>query len=120
MKQAKKLFRAALLLCVLLPKITSAQDDPNAILDQIRSAQAEIDRPLSGRLRPENGDPVPFQLQLKGTEFIYKFSNPPETIRLQLSDNGAVLTDQKSTGQQLISGSKLTEPVRGTDITYED
>ena len=120
MKQAKKLFRAALLLCLLLPKIASAQDDPNAILDQIRSAQAEIDRPLSGRLRPENGDPVPFQLQLKGTEFIYKFSNPPETIRLQLTDNGSVLTDEKSVGQQVISGSKLSQPVRGTDVTYED
>ena len=120
MKQAKKLFRAALLLCVLLPKFTSAQDDPNAILDQIRSAQAEIDRPLSGRLRPENGDPVPFQLQLKGTEFIYKFSNPPETIRLQLTDSGSVLTDEKSAGQQVISGSKLSQPVHGTDVTYED
>jgi hypothetical protein len=37
-----------------------------------------------------------------------------------LTDNGSVLTDQKSGGQQVISGSKLTEPVRGTDITYED
>jgi hypothetical protein len=120
MKQAKKLFGAVFLLFILLPGLVSAQDDPNAILDQIRSAQAQIDRSLSGLLRPENGDPVPFQLQLKGTEFIYTFANPPETIRLQLADNGAVLTDQKSAGQQVISGSKLTEPVRGTDITYED
>ena len=120
MKQAKKLFRAAYLLFIVLPGLASAQNDPNAILDQIRSAQAQIDRALSGRLRPENGDAVPFRLQLKGTEFIYTFSNPPETIRLQLTDNGSVLTDQKSGGQQVISGSKLTEPVRGTDITYED
>jgi hypothetical protein len=120
MKQGKKLFGAVLLLCILHPGLMSAQDDPNAILDQIRSAQAQINRPLSGRLRPENGDSVPFQLQLKGTEFVYTFSNPPETIRLQLKDNGAVLTDQKSAGQQVISGSKLSDPVRGTDITYED
>jgi len=120
MKQAKKLFGAAYLLFILLPGLASAQNDPNAILDQIRSAQAQIDRALSGRLRPENGDTVPFRLQLKGTEFLYTFSNPPETIRLQLTDNGSVLTDQKSGGQQVISGSKLTEPVRGTDITYED
>jgi hypothetical protein len=120
MKQAKKLFGAALLLSIVLTGLAPAQDDPNKILDEIRFAQAQIGRPLSGRLRPENGDPVPFQLQLKGTEFIYTFSNPPETIRLQLSDNGAVLTDQKSSGQQQISGSKLTEQVRGTDITYED
>ncbi len=120
MKQGKNLFSAVLLLCILHPGLVSAQDDPNAILDQIRSAQAQVNRPLSGRLRPENGDPVPFQLQLKGTEFVYTFSNPPETIRLQLTGNGAVLTDQKSAGQQVISGLSLSDPVRGTDITYED
>src|SRR5271165_5278663 len=100
MKQGKNLFGAVLLLCILHSGLVSAQDDPNAILDQIRSAQAQINRPLSGRLRPENGDPVPFQLQL--------------------TENGAVLTDQKSAGQQVISGLSLSDPVRGTDITYED
>ena len=65
-------------------------------------------------------DPIPFQLQLKGPEFDYKFSNPSETIKLQLTDSGSVLTDQKVTGQQILSGSRLSEPVRGTDITYED
>ena len=88
MKQAKKLIGIALLVCALIPHLGSAQEDPNAILDQIRSAQAQIDRTLSGRLRPENGDPIPFQLQLKGPEFDYKFTNPPETIKLQLTDNG--------------------------------
>ena len=99
---------------------SSAQQDANAILDQIRSAQAQISRTLSGRLRPENGDPIPFQLQLKGPEFDYKFTNPPETIKLQLTDTGSVLTDQKAAGQQVLAGSRLSEPVRGTDITYED
>jgi hypothetical protein len=120
MKQAKKLIGIALLACSLIPNPGSAQEDANAILDQIRSAQAQINRTLSGRLRPENGDPIPFQLQLKGPEFDYKFTNPTEIIRLQLTDNGSVLTDEKSTGQQTLSGSRLSQPVRGTDITYED
>ena len=120
MKQAKKLLSIALLACSLIPHLSSAQEDANAILDQIRSAQAQISRTLFGRLRPENGDPIPFQLQLKGPEFDYKFANPPETIKLQLTDNGSVLTDEKATGQQVLAGSKLSEPVRGTDITYED
>ena len=120
MKQAKKLLSFALLACSLIPHLSSAQEDANAILDQIRSAQAQISRTLFGRLRPENGDPIPFQLQLKGPEFDYKFANPPETIKLQLTDNGSVLTDEKATGQQVLAGSKLSEPVRGTDITYED
>jgi hypothetical protein len=120
MKQAKKFLVVALLAGGLIPHLSSAQQDANAILDQIRSAQAQISRTLSGRLRPENGDPIPFQLQLKGPEFDYKFTNPPETIKLQMTDSGSVLTDEKSTGQQILAGSRLSEPVRGTDITYED
>ena len=120
MKQAKKFLGIALLAFALLPHLSLAQQDPNAILDQIRSAQAQITRTLSGRLRPENGDPIPFQLQLKGSEFDYKFTNPPETIQLQLTDSGSVLTDEKAGGQQVLAGSRLNESVRGTDITYED
>jgi hypothetical protein len=119
MKQEKKFIAIGLLVWALIPHLGLSQD-ANAILDQIRSAQAQIDRTLTGRLRPENGDPIPFQLQLKGPEFDYKFTNPPETIRLQLSDSGSVLTDEKAGGQQVLSGSRLSEPVRGTDITYED
>jgi hypothetical protein len=120
MKQAKKLIGIVLLVGSLIPHLGSAQEDANAILDQIRSAQAQINRTLSGRLRPENGDPIPFELQLKGQEFDYKFTHPPETIRLQLTDTGSLLTDEKTTGQQILSGSRLSESVRGTDITYED
>jgi hypothetical protein len=120
MKQAKKIIGIALLVCLLIPHLSSAQEDANAILDQIRSAQAQINRTLSGRLRPENGDPIPFQLQLKGSEFDYKFTDPPETLKLQLTDNGAVLTDEKAAGQQVLAGSRLSESVRGADVTYED
>ncbi|MBV8353233.1 MAG: outer membrane lipoprotein-sorting protein [Verrucomicrobia bacterium] len=120
MRQAKKYVCSALLACSLIPQLSRAQEDPNDILDEMRLAQAQITRPLSGRLRPENGDPIPFQLQLKGTEFDYKFANPPETIKLQLNDTGSVLTDQTNAGPQTLSGSRLSEPVRGTDITYND
>jgi hypothetical protein len=120
MRQAKKILRSALFLCCLIPKLSCAQEDANAILNEMRSAQAHISQPLSGRLRPENGDPIPFQLQLEGAEFDYKFANPPETIRLQLSDTGSVLTDQTTAGQRVLSDAKLSEPVRGTDVTFED
>lgn len=120
MKQAKKFLVIAVLAGGLIPHLCLGQQDANAILDQIRSAQAQISRTLSGKLRPENGDPIPFQLQLKGPEFDYKFTNPPETIKLQMTDTGSVLTDEKPAGQQILAGSRLSEPVRGTDITYED
>ncbi|MBV8376484.1 MAG: outer membrane lipoprotein-sorting protein [Verrucomicrobia bacterium] len=120
MKQAKKLVGIALLAWVLSPRPSSAQEDANAILDQLRSAQAQINRTLTGRIRPENGNPIPFRLQLKGTEFDYNFIDPPETLKLQLTENGSVLTDEKAGGQQVLTGSRLSESVRGTDISYED
>jgi hypothetical protein len=120
MKQAKKLISIALLAWSLGPRLSWAQEDANAILDQLRSAQAQIHRTLTGRLRPENGDPIPFQLQLKGGEFDYKFTNPPENIKLQLTENGSVLKDEKAGGQLVLTGSRLSESVRGTDISYED
>jgi hypothetical protein len=120
MRQVRNFFCRALFLCSLIPQLSWAQEDANAILDEIRSAQAHIAQPLTGRLRPENGDPIPFQLQLEGTEFDYKFTNPPETIKLRLTDTGSVLTDQTATGQKVLAGARLSEPVRGTDVTYED
>ena len=120
MKQAKKLISIALLAWSLSPRQSSAQEDANAILDQLRSAQAQINRTLTGRLRPENADPIPFQLQLKGGEFDYKFTNPPENIKLQLTENVSVLKDEKASVHQILTGSRLSESVRGTDISYED
>src|SRR5260370_42699567 len=108
MRKAKKFICRALFLCSLIPQLSLAQEDANAILDEIRSAQAHISQPLSGRLRPENGDPIPFQLRLEGAEFDYKFTKPPETIKRQLSDTGSALTDQTSAGQQVLSGAGLS------------
>ena len=120
MKQAKKFILLVLLFWFGEFAGALAQEDPNAILDQIRLSQARINKPLTGRLRPEDGASIPLQLQLKGSEIDYQFSNPPETLKLQLTDSGSILSDADAAGRQDLSGSKLQEPVRGTDITYED
>jgi hypothetical protein len=120
MKQAKKFILLVLLFWFGEFAGALAQEDPNAILDQIRLSQARINKPLTGRLRPEDGTSIPLQLQLKGSEIDYQFSNPPETLKLQLTDSGSILSDADAAGRQDLSGSKLQEPVRGTDITYED
>jgi len=120
MKQAKKFILLVLLFWFGEFAGAFAQEDPNAILDQIRLSQARINKPLTGRLRPEDGASIPLQLQLKGSEIDYQFSNPPETLKLQLTDSGSILSDADAAGRQDLSGSKLQEPVRGTDITYED
>jgi hypothetical protein len=120
MKQAKKFILLVLLLWLGEFAGAFAEEDPNAILDQIRFAQARISKPLTGRLRPEDGASIPLQLQLKGSEIDYQFSNPPETLKLQLTDSGSILSDAEGAGRQILAGPKLQEPVRGTDITYED
>lgn len=120
MKQVKKFVAVALSLWFFGSVATFAQEDANAILDQIRLSQAQITRPLTGRLRPEDGEAIPFQLKLKGSEIDYQFANPPETIKLQLTDSASILSQETAAGRQILSGSRLQEPVRGTDVTYED
>jgi hypothetical protein len=120
MKQAKKFILLVLFFWFGEFANAFAQEDPNAILDQIRLSQAQISKPLTGRLRPEDGAPIPLQLQLKGSEIDYQFSNPPETLKLQLTDSGSILSDEDAAGRQNLAGSKLQERVRGTDIAYED
>jgi len=120
MKQAKKFILLVCFLGCCGFVAASAQEDANAILDQIRLAQAQISKPLSGRLRSEDGPAIPFQLRLKGSEIDYQFSDPPETLKLQLTDSGSVLSDETAAGLQILSGSRLQERIRGTEITYED
>jgi Outer membrane lipoprotein-sorting protein len=120
MKQAKKFIVSVLLLGCWGSFALLAQENANAILDQIRLAQAQISKPLTGQLRPENGVAIPFQLRLRGSEIDYEFVNPPEGLKLQLTDSGSTLSEENAGGVQNLSGSRLREPIRGTDITYED
>jgi outer membrane lipoprotein-sorting protein len=120
MKQAKKFNAVVLFLWFCGSVAAFAQEDANSILDQIRLSQAQISKPLTGRLRPEDGESIPFQLRLKGSEIDYQFVNPQETLKLQLTDSSSILSDENAAGRQNLSGSKLQEPVRNTDITYED
>src|ERR1700694_3615576 len=107
MKQAKKFIAIVLLIWCFGVFAAFAQEDANAILDQIRLAQAQISKPLTGRLRPEDGEAIPFQLRLKGSEIDYQFTNPTETIKLQLTDSGSILSREYDAGRQNPSGSKL-------------
>jgi len=120
MKQVKKFVGIVSLIVWTIPRTTWADEDPNTILDQIRSATIEISQPLNARLRPENGDPIPIKLQFKGQEVQYEFSNPTEKLTLELTDSSSVLNQETVGGQQKVSSEKLVQRVRGTDVAYED
>jgi negative regulator of sigma E activity len=120
MKQVKKLLGLLLVAVTLDPSIGRAEPDPNTILDQIRSAQVEIGQTLNAKLRPEKGPSVPIKLRFNRQQIQYEFTDPPEKLIVQLTDNDSILSQQTAKGPQMVAGSKLTEAVRGTDVTYED
>ena len=119
MKQVKKLIDLIALVLALLPLVGSAQEpDAAAILDGVRLAA--VDRELNGQLRKEDGTTIPFRLILSGSQVIYRFNNPDETLRVELKDSTSTLKQDEGGKTHLIAGSQLTERVRGTDLSYED
>jgi outer membrane lipoprotein-sorting protein len=98
-----------------------AQDDPDAheILKSVRVAQSAQNRVLNGQLRT-GPKKVPFQLSMKDGTARWQFSDPSQTILLRLGENSSTLEEITADGKQRVSGSKLDDPVRDTDITYED
>jgi Outer membrane lipoprotein-sorting protein len=119
MKQVKILL-FGLALCLGLAGAASAADAPDAnqILASVRFSR--IDRELNGQLRKQDGSVVPFTLQLNGNNMAFHFTNPDETLQLALTDSGSTLKDTADGRTHVISGRQLMDPVRGTDITYED
>jgi hypothetical protein len=118
MKQVKN---AALFLVVILaifPRSVLADEQAAQILSGIRLA--DISQELDGRLRKEDGTIIPFHLKASGDELVFTFSNPTEVLRLRFEDSGPTLTRQTGDRERIISGARLNDSVRGTDITYLD
>jgi Outer membrane lipoprotein-sorting protein len=119
MKQVKKLIGVIALQLALLTLPGYAQEpDAAAILDGVRLAA--VNRELTGQLRKEDGTTIRFRLILNGPQVIYRFSNPDETLRVELKDSTSTLRQDEGGKSRLIAGSQLPEKVRGTDLSYED
>ncbi|MBV9489609.1 MAG: outer membrane lipoprotein-sorting protein [Verrucomicrobia bacterium] len=97
-----------------------AQTDARAILDGIRVAQGQLHQELTGRLRLADGTAIPFGLRLEGNQLAYEFKDPKEVITLNLGETGSQLRDETKSGTQRLSGARLLQPVRNSDLTYED
>ena len=110
----------ALLLLVIGP-VGAAQVTPSAreILDGVRAQQAEQQIDLHGQLRQE-ATVVPFQLVEEGPRVRYIFSDPPETLQLQIGENESKLELVTKTGAEKVTPAGFDQKVRGTDVTYED
>jgi hypothetical protein len=118
MKQVKKFALAFLSVLMISQPAARADEQAAEILNGIRLA--DISRELDGRLRKQDGTIIPFRLRAGGDELIFGFTNPTEVLKLTLNDNGSNLTLQTGDRERTISGIKLNDSVRGTDITYQD
>jgi hypothetical protein len=101
--------------------VRAAQVTPSAreILDGVRARQAQQQVDLHGQLRQE-ATVVPFQLVEEGPRVRYIFSDPPETLQLQIGENESRLELVTESGAEKVVPADFDQKVRGTDVTYED
>ncbi|HWL51701.1 MAG TPA: outer membrane lipoprotein-sorting protein [Chthoniobacteraceae bacterium] len=110
-----------------LPEAVEAREnapDAREILALVRDNQSAQDRDFAGRLRTSSSSKkvvVPFRLMMKGGRITYLFDHPKEAFVLKLGDSGARLEHVAGSGRTAsVPKARYDEPVRGTDITYED
>jgi outer membrane lipoprotein-sorting protein len=105
----------------LMPISIFAEPAPSAqeILASVRMRQAQQQIDLRGQLR-ENEIVVPFRLIQRGPTVRYIFSNPDETLQLQIGEKDSRLEEVSRAGAEKISPAQFDRKVRGTNLTYED
>jgi outer membrane lipoprotein-sorting protein len=97
------------------PSAPSARE----ILDGVRARQAQQHVALRGQLRQE-ATVVPFELVEDGPVVRYTFSDPPETLQLQIGESESRLELVTRSGAEKVTPAGFDQKVRGTDVTYED
>ncbi len=110
----------SLTLCIL-STLLQAEPAPSAqdILESVRLRQTLQQIDLKGQLR-QNNVVVPFQLVQNGPRVRYIFSNPGETLQLQIGDADSRLEEVTSAGVEKVTPAQFDHKIRGTDVTYED
>jgi len=111
--------RKTILLYFALVLAVSAEPAPSAkeIIESVRMRQTHQKIDLNGQLR-QNDDVVPFHLIQSGPVVRYIFSNPDESLQLQLGENDSRLDEISSDGVKKVA--QFDRKIRGTDVTYED
>jgi hypothetical protein len=112
---------AALAIQLFSGSPAAAQSAPAArdILQSARMRQVQQQIDLHGQLR-QNEIVVPFELIQSGSVVRYIFSNPNETLQLQLGETGSRLEEISSSGTETVRPAQFDHKIRGTDVTYED
>ena len=111
--------RKTILLYFALALSIYAEPAPSAkeILESVRMRQTQQQIDLNGQLR-QDAVVVPFHLIQSGPVVRYIFSDPDESLQLQLGENDSRLDELSSDGVQKVA--QFDRKIRGTDVTYED
>jgi hypothetical protein len=112
-------FLAASTLQLFIASTIHAEPAPSAkeILESVRMRQTQQQIDLNGQLR-QDALVVPFHLIQSGPVVRYIFSDPDESLQLQLGENDSRLDELSSDGVQKVA--QFDHKIRGTDVTYED
>ena len=96
-----------------------AEPAPSAkeIVESVRMRQTQQQIDLNGQLR-QDALIVPFHLIQSGPVVRYIFSDPDESLQLQLGENDSRLDEISKDGVQKVA--QFDRKIRGTDVTYED
>lgn len=116
------MLRALFTTVVLTASALAQAPDPARIMEGARIATSLQQSDLSGTLSNKNGK-VPVQLYLRGKDiqFAYGPAGSEERFHLRLGDGKYDLFDVQTDGKTTrFPDSKLTAPIGGTDLTYED
>jgi hypothetical protein len=103
----------ALTLLILAEPAPSAKE----ILESVRMKESQQRLDLQGQLR-QNDIVIPFQLIQDGNIVRYIFSNPEESLQLELGEKDSELLELSEGGIKKVA--QFDHKVRDTDVTYED
>ena len=117
--QPRRGILTGLLLCLGAATYADDRPDPREILKSVRVAQGAQNRTVTGQLRT-GAKKVPFRLTMKDNTVRWEFQNPPQTLLLRFGENSSTLEEITPEGKTKIGGARFDDPVRETDITFED
>lgn len=113
---------AALLGLLLAGSGARAADVPSAedILRTARQASATAEATLRAELENEEGDAVPLTISARDGVVSYAFTDPEQTLELVLGADSSELRERRGGRSAPVKPARFDEPVRGTNLTYED
>jgi len=113
--------------CVLAP-IASAQTDQDykekltatEVQALVRYSNALQNTDLFGKLINSKGQKEPFRLTMQDRFIRFAFDKPAQIIQLDIKDSSYLLREAIGGQEKLIPFTRFAEPIRNSEIWYED